>query len=207
MEKSATEARAVMAFAKIASSPSLKDRIINFPCGLPPSPDEYSCLLTIPKQAFGCGAHGYLPRNGFFVHREAGRLDIMLLDLYFLLCVVILFLNGCKVLLPECNYGSFIRGYEISPPRLFNHSLLLQFPDCFSDSFRAAPSLFCKVYVRRQFCAQRILSTQNTKENLIGKTLIHFFVYFNVPTYATPPYPNVFLISSNSCRFSTQFST
>src|SRR5699024_2452120 len=123
------------------------------------------------------------------------------------LCIVILFLNGCKVLLPECNYGSFIRGYEISPPRLFNHSLLLQFPDCFSDSFRAAPSLFCKVYVRRQFCAQRILSTQNTKENLIGKTLIHFFVYFNVPTHATPPYPNVFLILSNSCRFSTQFST
>ena len=35
VEKSATEARAVMAFAKIASSPSLKDRIINFPCGLP----------------------------------------------------------------------------------------------------------------------------------------------------------------------------
>ena len=35
MEKSATEARAVTVFAKMASSPSLKDRIINFPCGSP----------------------------------------------------------------------------------------------------------------------------------------------------------------------------
>ena len=31
VEKSATEARAVMVFAKAVSSPSLKDRIINFP--------------------------------------------------------------------------------------------------------------------------------------------------------------------------------
>ena len=71
MEKSATEARAVMAFAKIASSPSLKDRIINFPCGSPPSPDEYSCLLTIPKQAFEYGAHSSLPGNVF--PRQAGQ--------------------------------------------------------------------------------------------------------------------------------------
>ena len=37
VEKSATEARAVTVFAKMASSPSLKDKIINFPCGSPPS--------------------------------------------------------------------------------------------------------------------------------------------------------------------------
>lgn len=41
MEKSATEARAVMVFAKAVSSPSLKDRIINFSCGSPPSPNKY----------------------------------------------------------------------------------------------------------------------------------------------------------------------
>ena len=41
VEKSATEARAVMVFAKAVSSPSLKDRIINFPCGSPPSPNKY----------------------------------------------------------------------------------------------------------------------------------------------------------------------
>ena len=35
VEKPATEARAVTVFAKMASSPSLKDRIINFPCGSP----------------------------------------------------------------------------------------------------------------------------------------------------------------------------
>ena len=36
VEKSATEARAVTVFAKMASSSSLKDKIINFPCGSPP---------------------------------------------------------------------------------------------------------------------------------------------------------------------------
>ena len=35
VEKSATEARAVTVFAKTVSSPSLNDRIINFPCGSP----------------------------------------------------------------------------------------------------------------------------------------------------------------------------
>ena len=41
VEKSATEARAVTVFAKMASSPSPKDRIINFPCGSPPITSEF----------------------------------------------------------------------------------------------------------------------------------------------------------------------
>ena len=41
VEKSATEARAVTVFAKMVSSPSLKDKIINFPSGSPPITSEF----------------------------------------------------------------------------------------------------------------------------------------------------------------------
>ena len=90
----------------------------------------------------------------------------MLLDFYLILCVVILFFNGCKVSFSERRYSSFIRNHKISSPCFLNHTMLLQSPDRLSDGFRAAPSLFRKVYIRGQLGSQRILSTQNTKENL-----------------------------------------
>ena len=62
VEKSATEARAVTVFAKMASSPSLKDRIINFPCNsllelkqtkknyIRPRNENYYCFTGLPIQ-------------------------------------------------------------------------------------------------------------------------------------------------------------
>ena len=62
VEKSATEARAVTVFAKTVSSPSLNDRIINFPCNsllelkqtkknyIRPRNENYYCFTGLPIQ-------------------------------------------------------------------------------------------------------------------------------------------------------------
>ena len=67
VEKSVTEARAVTVFAKMASSSSLKDRIINFPCG---SPFYYVAISSYTALAKGqerrktlCGAEQWFGRK------------------------------------------------------------------------------------------------------------------------------------------------
>ena len=73
VEKSATEARAATVFVKMASSPSLKDRIINFPCGSPPSPNKYYCSLTLQNRFSNIGAYGRLPARNV-LYFPSGRL-------------------------------------------------------------------------------------------------------------------------------------
>ena len=52
VEKSATEARAVTVFAKMVSSPSLKDKIINFPSGSPPSITRHFSYRSTSSKRF-----------------------------------------------------------------------------------------------------------------------------------------------------------
>ena len=124
----------------------LRNEAINYLLELARRRDREKSLDTLPQAEMDklCTLDEY-PSDSFTFSAFG---SVMFLGSYFCLCVLILILHIGKVSFSKRCYSFLIRSYKITLTRLFNHSLLLQFPDCFSDCFRAAPSLFCKVYVR-----------------------------------------------------------
>lgn len=90
-------------------------------------------------------------------------------------------LNICKKTLAKRQNGSDIRRYKMPIPCLFNHAILLQFPERLSDRFRAAPSLLLQyIWTRKPGSQSGFLSisclSYNKRSNWLTYASLGFYV-------------------------------